>query len=193
MNLIRAFIAIPLPAALREEIYQSLASLRRDAGQNLVRWVPPQNIHLTLKFLGDIRPTNVETLKRSLASVTAHERAFEMNIEKLGAFPRISRPRVLWIGVEDKGRLSSLHKRLETVASQIGVEPDRNPFSPHLTIGRVKRHVRKKGSAQIQRAIRANQDVDFGSMRVESIHLIESKLKSTGAVYCSLYTANLKN
>ena len=192
MNLIRAFIAIPLPSSLREKIDQNLAPLRQDA-QNLVRWVPPQNIHLTLKFLGDIRPADVETLKQSLATALAHERAFEMSIKKLGAFPGISRPRVLWIGVEDKGRLSSLQQRLETAASQIGVEPDRNPFSPHLTIGRVKKYVRKKGSAQIQKTIRANQNVDFGAMRVESIHLVESKLKSTGAVYRSLYTANLIN
>lgn len=191
MNLIRAFIAIPIPATLQTTIRQGTASLQQEAGSKLVRWVPVQNMHLTLKFLGDISEADVDTLKAALKKEMESQPAFEITLKGLGAFPSISRPRVVWLGVEDKGSFLALQRCAERVASQIGVEPNKGKFSAHLTLGRVRRQVRKAGKDQIRRAILAHQDVNFGTLGAEQVHLYQSKLGATGAVYRSLFAVQL--
>jgi len=191
MNLIRAFIAIPIPATLQTAIQQGTASLQQEADSKLVRWAPVQNMHLTLKFLGDISEADVDTLKAALKREMESQPAFEIALKGLGAFPNISHPRVVWLGVEGKGSFLALHQCAEKVASQIGIDSDKGKFSAHLTLGRVRRQVRKAGKDQIRRAILAHQDVNFGTLDAEQVHLYQSKLETTGAVYRSLFAVQL--
>jgi 2'-5' RNA ligase len=117
---------------------------------------------------------------------------FTLAINGIGVFGGFSRPRVVWVGVrEDNGNLISLHKAVETAASQIGCEPERRPFSPHLTLGRVQRKISRSDSDRIRAAVLSHETLDFGTMQVNVLRLFESKLKPTGAVYRPLFEIEL--
>ncbi len=191
MNLVRAFIAVEIPPSLKEKLHTQTDSLRRAFPRHLVRWVAVENIHLTLKFLGDTPLSKLEKLKEFLAAEVASLAPFEVDLRGLGVFASFSRPRVIWAGVQDKGELVSLHKRVEAAASRIGSEAEGRRFSAHLTVGRVRQGFRDEGRIQIREVIERNQGLDFGRIQVTSVHLFESQLKPTGAVYRSLFEARL--
>ncbi len=191
MNLVRAFIAVEIPPALKEKIHRETASLRRELPRSLVRWVNVENIHLTLKFLGDTPLTKLDKLKGFMATEVAALAPFEIDVQGLGVFASFSRPRVIWAGVKDNGEIASLHRCVETAASQIGSEAERRRFSAHLTLGRVRQGIREVERTKIREVIEAEQELSFGRIQVNSIHLFESKLKSSGAIYRSLFEAKL--
>lgn len=192
MNSVRAFIAIPIPATQQAQIYTETAPLRAQIESHLIRWVSAKNIHLTLKFLGDTPLDKLEILKELLAKEAAKIASFEISIRKMGAFPTLSRPSAIWVGVQGKKNLLTLHKCVEETASQIGSVPEKRPFSAHLTLGRVtKKGYTNQARYQIRKAVEENQGYDFGSVGVNSVHLFQSELKRTGAEYRSLFEANL--
>ena len=192
MSIIRAFIAIPLPTPLQKRIWRETAPLRNGIDQGVIRWVAPENIHLTLKFLGNTPEENLDTLINILSEEIVKYPAFEISLRKIGAFPNISRPNVIWLGVENSSKLLSLQKTVETVASQIRGVPEEDRFSAHLTLGRVSRKgYGKESRAKIRTVLEKNPSYDFGKVRVKSIHLFESQLKESGAEYRSLFEAKL--
>lgn len=193
MNLVRAFIAIELSPSLKEKLHTETESLRGALPRSIVRWVPVVNIHLTLKFLGDTPLNDLEKLKDYLAESVAAEHSFDLAVNGIGVFGGFSRPRVIWAGLADNGHLRSLHECVETAAGKIGSEPERRPFSPHLTLGRVQRQISRGDKERIREAVLSHETLDFGTMQVNSLHLFESKLKPTGAVYRSLFTAKLES
>ena len=190
--MLRAFIAIEIPLHLQEKLHREMESLRARLGRNLIRWVVPENIHLTLKFLGDTPISNLDSLKEILTAELSQFEPFEICVGKMGVFPNFSRPRVIWIGVEKNGTLSSLQRRVERAASQIGSAPEKRRFSAHLTLGRVRQGIHGKGRDQIRQVVEENSDVELGSIHVDTIHLFQSELKTKGAVYRSLYPINLE-
>src|SRR5208283_3870582 len=99
MSLLRAFIAVEIPSLLQHTIQESTASLRKTLGDDLIRWVPQQNVHLTLKFLGDVSFSNLDLIKQMLTSEAAQHPCFEMQMEGIGSFPNPRRPRVIWVGL----------------------------------------------------------------------------------------------
>ena len=192
MSKIRAFIAIPLPATLQKQIHRETHPLRSRLDSGLIRWVAPQNIHLTLKFLGDTPSEKLEMLKELLIKEVAEIAPFETSVRKVGVFPNLSRPNTIWVGVENSGELSTLQKCVERAASQIGSVPEKRRFSAHLTLGRVTRKgYGSKPRSQIRKAIEESLDYDFGSVLVDSVHVFQSKLKPEGAEYHSLFEVKL--
>ncbi len=192
MNLMRAFIAVPLPAALQEQIWKEISPLRSILNPKILRWVAPENIHLTLKFLGDTPEEKLDDLKKILAEEMIKIPSFEMHLRKIGVFPNLSCPRVIWLGVEGSGKLLTVYKSVQAVSRQIGSVPEKRRFSAHLTLGRVKgRGQNKRVSSQIRTRIEESPPYDFGKVRVKSVHLFESKLKTQGAEYRSLFEAKL--
>jgi 2'-5' RNA ligase len=174
MSLLRAFIAFEIPLAIQQAIFQSTRGLQTQTA-GMIRWVPPGNIHLTLKFLGDIPSSSVEAL-----------------ISGLGSFPNLKRPRVIYIGVRAPAGLEALQHGIESACVRMGYEPEER-FSPHLTIGRIKQIGSAAGGQAIRRAL-AGQTIDLpGSIRVDSVHLYKSELKPGGAVYEKLFSAKLQN
>ncbi len=121
MSMLRAFIAIELPVGLQKAISQVVERLQFPAGKSAVRWVTVSNIHLTLKFLGEVAPTSLGVIEESLKTETALHPDFRMEAGGLGAFPNIKRPRVIWLGVNAPTELTSLQRGIELGDRQVGI------------------------------------------------------------------------
>jgi len=193
MSLLRAFIAVEISPEIHQAIKNQTAPLRAALNSSLVRWVPTTNIHLTLKFMGDISPTNVDMLSQMLSVEVSQHRAFEMGFEGLGAFPNSKRPRVIWIGFQAPAGLAALQHGIEAAAATLGYPAEKRSFSPHLTIGRVKQNIGSAGMQKIRTALEETQVGYLGITPVTSVHLFKSDLKPTGAVYTKLFSAPLKS
>jgi 2'-5' RNA ligase len=137
MSVIRAFIAVDLPSDVQDCLEQISAKLKDQIGEKSVRWVSVPNIHLTLKFLGDVSENNLDVLKEIISAEAALQKPMEFSVGRLGAFPKMVRPRVVWVGVEAPSDLLMLQRGIETRTAKVGYPKDRRKFSPHLTLGRV--------------------------------------------------------
>lgn len=164
---------------------------RREIG-GLVRWVPPENVHLTLKFLGDVSPSNVEFLIQMLRTEAENIGCFSLHLTGIGSFPSLKRPRVIYIGIHAPAGLEALHRGLEAASRRLGYESEERPFSPHLTLGRVRQNITAVEQQKIRRCIEGTQVDVLGTARVDSVHLYKSELKPSGSVYTRLYSAPLK-
>src|SRR5512140_1138341 len=132
--MLRSFIAVEIPPQIQSPIAQSLASLQKALPRPLIRWVAAQNVHLTLKFLGDVSPANLERIADALKLEAAAHTRFSMSVSGIGAFPNPRRARVLWIGLNAPPSLASLQRSVEAVAASLGYAVEDRPFSPHLTV-----------------------------------------------------------
>jgi 2'-5' RNA ligase len=189
MSLVRAFIAAELPGSLQDSIETATASLQAGLGLDLVRWVPTRNIHLTLKFLGDVSPSNLDLIKNVLAVEAARHEPFEMRVEGIGAFPNARRPRVLWIGLKGPPTLASLQHELDSATTRLGYESEERGYAPHLTIGRVRPTAGVSAQQRIGEEL-AHAHVGYlGMLHVVAVHLFKSDLGSTGPAYTKLLTA----
>lgn len=187
---VRAFIAIPLPESFR----QGLAELRRELERLAlegVRWVAPQSIHLTLKFLGDTPHSELPAVEDALSRVTEGEAPFSLRSQGLGAFPSWHGPRVIWAGLEDSPALIRLQHTLELALAELGFPPEERPFAAHLTLGRVSRplvEVQRERLADFARDFSANS---LGVIPVDQVCLFQSRLRPTGPIYTCLFSAGL--
>ena len=193
MNLLRAFIAIELPATLQDAIGTQTIRLRQTLRDDLVRWVPTQNMHLTLKFIGNIANSHLEFLKHLLIRTAGSHPQFDLQIGGIGSFPTPKRPRVIWAGIHAPVDLVSLQRNIEAGTSRLGYEKEEHPFSPHLTIGRVRQNIDPADLQEIRKALDGIQIGNIGVARIDSIQLYKSELHSSGSVYTKLFSAPLKN
>ena len=191
MSLLRAFIAVEIPSGIHQAIEVQTTPIRTALNTLLVRWVPSENIHLTLKFLGDVSPANVELLEQMLSVEVCQHRAFEIGFGGLGAFPSPKRPRVIWIGIQAPAGLEALQHGIEAATATLGYPDEERPFSPHLTIGRVKQNVSSGDMQKIRTALEKTEVGMLGRTKVSAVHLFKSDLKPTGAVYTRLFSAPL--
>jgi 2'-5' RNA ligase len=193
MSLLRAFIAVEIPLEIREAVGKATAPMQKAIG-SVIRWVPTENMHLTLKFLGDVSPSNVEMLSQMLRAEADMFHCFDLRLSGLGAFPNLKRPRVIYIGIQAPAMLEALQRGIEAASRRLGYESEERGFSPHLTIGRLKHASRVTAAEQqsIRRALEETRIDLLGTARVDSVHLYKSDLKPTGSVYTRLYSAQLK-
>ena len=189
---LRSFIAVEIPADIHRAIMRSMASMQRALPKPLIRWVESQNIHLTLKFLGDVSPVNLDQLTDALKVELASHASFNISVGGLGAFPNSHRPRIIWVGLEAPIALTTLHRTVDTIAGRMGYVPEEYPFSPHLTIGRVGQGVTSADLLRIRAAFDATTVGNLGEVHVESVHIFKSDLQPGGSVYTHLYTLPLK-
>src|SRR6266851_10302860 len=136
----RVFVAIELPHNVRAHIAEHIDRLRATMPEVRVSWSREDNLHLTLKFLGDIPLTNVEKLSAATSIATSKVEPFEIVVEGCGAFPPRGQPRVLWIGIDEpSGKLADLYRVLEDECAAAGFRREARPFHPHLTIARIRK------------------------------------------------------
>ncbi len=190
MILLRAFIAIEIPEEIKRQIASQTAGLRQVVGRS-VRWVMPENTHLTLKFLGDISSTNIDFLAQAVKTEAGQYLPFEISVDGLGAFPNVRRPRIIWIGLHAPTDLTRLQHNLETATARLGYVSDEKPFSPHLTIGRIREQLSSDDTQSLRGALENSKVGLLGNFAVKSVHLFQSELKSGGPIYTCLSTAVL--
>ena len=190
--MLRSFIAVEIPAEIQSAIANSTASLQEALPKPLIRWVAPQNLHLTLKFLGDVSPASLERLAEVLKVEAAIHMTFSMTVGGFGAFPTPRRARVIWIGLEAPPVLSALQHGVEAAAARLGYSSEERPFSPHLTIGRVGQNNAAADRQKIVSALDKTTVGNLGTVTVDEIHILKSDLQPGGSVYTKLYTLPLK-
>ena len=189
---LRSFIAVEIPAEIQRTILRHTASLQKTLVKPLVRWVEAQNLHLTLKFLGDVAPEALEQLNGALKVELINQGSFSMSVAGLGMFPNPQRPRIIWIGLEAPSALSTLQHSVDTVAALMGYIPEEHPFSPHLTIGRVGQSVSQADRMKISATIKTMTVGNLGLVHVETVCIFKSDLRPGGSVYTPLYTLPLR-
>jgi 2'-5' RNA ligase len=191
MHPLRTFIAVDIPPTTLQSIQQKVEPLRKAIGNSSVRWVPIHNFHLTLKFLGDISPDNVDVLTHILRTEADSCQQFDMHINGLGSFPNSKRPRVLFIGIQARAGLEALQRGIDSATAKLGYKSESRGFSPHLTIGRVRENISSADQQGIRKALEEIKIDSLGTARVDSVHLYKSELKPTGSVYTKLFSAPL--
>ena len=201
--MIRAFLAVEPSHELRAELALVQQELKHRIEPELKRetrisWVQPAKIHLTMKFLGDMDEQVIDPLRASLEQAIGNRTAVTVPLERLGAFPRPHSPRVLWIGpsehwetgVEAK-RLVEIRDAIEQACEGLSFLRETKPFSPHLTLARIKMGERHVGIALAKSGV-LDSPISLGSLPVESIVLMKSELKETGSVYTKLWEVRMR-
>ncbi len=183
-QLVRAFIAVPLPEVLQ----QSLAELQNQLQATLPELKPAaaRNLHLTLHFLGELTQEQLAETARLMVSIGQKKKDFNVFLKGLGFFPRRSRPRVLWLGLEPPDQLLALFEDLADGLLQLGLLDQKRPYQPHLTLGRFKVPPAKLD------ALCPFLSQEFGTLRVERLVLYSSRLTATGAIHNPLQEVTLK-
>jgi 2'-5' RNA ligase len=183
----RLFLAIPIDKPILDALAGATDKLRETRAP--VRWVRPEGMHLTLKFLGDTEPGRVEPLVEAIADVTEGIMPFPISVAGSGAYPKIRSPRVLWAGVmENSGTLKRLVKSIEEEGEKLGFEREKREFSPHITIGRVKGNM---NIARLIAAVKEIKDVHWGDQEAGEVVLYSSELNPGGAVYEKVHVFQL--
>lgn len=182
---LRLFIAIELTTALKNAIDARTSELRNRLGTKHVRWTPSKNLHLTLKFLGDTPPSAIDNIKEAMVTAAEGHDPFVVSIVGVGCFPNIKKPRIIWLGLSDTtGHLITLQKQVEQAVAALGFPPDERTFRPHLTIGRVKKHVDDhKMLLQIGQAVKNAPIDNVGDWQCTHVALMQSDLTPSGAIY----------
>jgi 2'-5' RNA ligase len=186
MAQIRAFIAIELPSAIKVTL-KNLETRLKQPALDPVKWVEPDNIHLTLKFLGNIMTSQVPTVTSAMKSASQTISPFELQIANLGVFPNIKRVQVIWVGLKGEiETLATLQKYVDSELQKLGHSPDIRTFSPHLTLGRVRDTAHSSKKEALGRLITATKIDSAPVFTVRCLNLMQSRLSASAPQYTCL-------
>jgi 2'-5' RNA ligase len=200
--MIRAFLAVELSEDLRGAIASFQDDLKRrlqkeGSKEARISWVQPGSIHLTIKFLGDIEEQLMAPLRDTIAEAVRDLPPFVVPVERLGAFPRLQVPRVLWVGPleeweqgHEAQRLAAIQQSIEQACESLGFPREVKPFTPHLTLARIKEGERHAGNVLARSGV-MDHPVRLGSFAVNSVVLLKSDLRPTGSVYTKMWEINV--
>ena len=177
MSQVRAFLAIDLDDDLKPKINRIIKEFKQIDAK--IKYVELANLHLTLKFFGDIDTEGLELLEQKIAGVVSEFEPFNIKIKGCGAFPNDNHIKVIWIGIDEDSLIRDLHDKLDLEFAKLGFDKDRK-FSTHLTIGRMKA---AKNKAQVKSTIEEFKGVEIGQMEVNKISLKKSTLTPAGPIY----------
>jgi 2'-5' RNA ligase len=178
---LRCFIAIEIPEAIKKAIVSSTDSLKKSGAD--VKWVSPENIHITLQFLGETEEAQIPLIKEVLGKILLPYSPFYIRIAGIGCFPDIRRPRVIWVGTEESQHVINLHGDIAKGLERLGYQEEERNFTPHLTIGRVKSN---RNTKELGRKMDEIKAASFSGFEVQNITLMKSELKPSGPIYYSL-------
>ena len=185
MQTIRAFIALSLPQDVKEQLGKTTTILSEQLPDQTVRWVKPELMHLTLRFLGETAVAKLPAIFTAMDQLSADHVPFDLTVQGLGCFPNCKRPRVIWAGVDgDKVALLALKQTVDEVLMPLGWPLEQRPFKSHLTIGRVK-------DSQKLRGVRWQADLPLMAVPITAVHFIESQLTPSGPIYTIKHTSQL--
>jgi 2'-5' RNA ligase len=178
---LRCFIAIEIPESIRGAIVSSIDGLKKSGAD--VKWVSPENIHITMQFLGDTEETQIPLIKEALNKILLPYSPFYIKIAGVGCFPDARRPRVIWVGTEEAQQVIDLHGDIAKGMVTFGFQEEGKIFTPHLTVGRVKSN---RNTGALLKKMDEIKIVRFSDFEVRNITLMKSELKPSGAIYYSL-------
>jgi RNA 2',3'-cyclic 3'-phosphodiesterase len=191
MDKIRSFVAVAVPADTRQVLTAVAQELNRllpdNAPSSPVRWVKCEQMHLTLRFLGDTPLAKLPEITAAMDWITSGKPSLSIQLDKLGCFPNPRRPRVIWAGISGQvEELGALQRELEAALVPLGWPPEGKPFQPHLTLGRVK-----DGRAVVESRFPWGKGLMPATIPVDALHLIESQLRPDGPIYKVRHTSRL--
>lgn len=179
----RLFVALELPEEVRGELGELIQRLRGRIPRD-VRWVPAENLHLTLKFLGACPPDRAGAIAGRLAGLVPGLLPIELATGSLGVFPGWAAPRVVWVGLGgDVGRLERLQRAIETGLAGLGFPTEQRAFRPHLTLGRVRDTATPESRRQIGDQVRRSGTIEVRPFTATTVHLMRGQLSSQGSRY----------
>jgi RNA 2',3'-cyclic 3'-phosphodiesterase len=184
---VRLFVALEIPAAVRANLSALMDELRETSGPGHgkgPKWVRAENLHVTLKFIGEAGPEKLDAIRETLSCVRS-DAAIDLKCRGLGFFPKEKRPQVLWVGLDAPASLAQLAENVDRALESVGVARERRAFAAHLTIARFDQ---PRMSEPLRTAIASASRREFGAFQAREFHLIESKTKSTGAEYTRVAT-----
>lgn len=185
METIRAFIALELTPEVQRQLAHIQNELKKSGAD--VKWVKPDGIHLTLKFLGNISLQLIEEVKKVIEQLAKSYKPLKLKVGRLGAFPKIDYPRVIWVGINQQDQLLKLARALEELLLPLGFLREKRLFTPHLTLGRVRSAHNRNQLKELLSSIAFPQIV----MQAEKLILFKSTLTPEGAIYQPLHQAKL--
>jgi len=188
----RLFIAIDPEPALLDTIFRLTSTLKREYPIKGVRYTAPQNLHLTLLFLGDIDETLIPQIGEKLERICRNFTEFDLEFSNLGAFPSQRNPRIIWLGVKHPEPVTALAKAIIHDTGLVA-EPEKAGFTPHLTLGRVGESARGASTEMFSRLFAKYGNTNVGSTRIREVLLYQSTLKPGGPIYTVLSRHDLKN
>jgi len=191
METIRAFIAIALPLELKQQLARLQASLNAD-NRLRIKWVKPEGIHLTLKFLGNIPGSGIDRITRAMTNAATQITPFYLETEALGAFPDLKRVQVVWLGLGGEiDKLEQLQQLIETKLTHLGFATEQRNFKPHLTLARLSKEVPASERQRMGELIADSSTEMCAKIKVDNINLVKSQLTGVGAIYTVISSASL--
>lgn len=187
MKPLRTFIAVDLGKSIRDRIITLQETLARSGTE--VKWVEPDNLHVTLLFLGEVDERHVTNVCRTVQECASRQPPFSLSVETVGCFPNERRPRIVWVGVGAGAQeLCALHDSLEEPLEELGYRREERKYTPHITLGRVKSD---RSTAELAVALAKRAGWKAGAIAVSEIHVMSSQLTPQGPVYTVLSRAKL--
>ena len=191
MEQVRSFIAIELPNELKVGLSQLEAQLK-SGKQSGVKWVNPYSIHLTLKFLGSIAVDKISQITKAMEAAAQGISPFHLEVKDLGAFPNLRRVQVVWVGISGEvDRLGQLQQRIESNLARLGFAPESRPFTPHLTLARLRNQASLDERQRLGELIAGTRFEVAYTIKVDTISLMRSQLTREGAIYSRISAVGL--
>ena len=192
MEQVRCFIAIELPDEVKAGLSQLQSQLK--AGKPTgIKWVDPYSIHLTLKFLGSVAVDRLDEITGAIEEATQGTSPFHLEVRELGVFPNLRRVQVVWVGVKGEvDKLGQLQQRIESNLARLGFAPESRPFTPHLTLARVRDRALPDERQRLGQLIASTRFEAAFTIEVDTISLMKSQLTREGAIYSQISSIGLK-
>jgi 2'-5' RNA ligase len=189
----RLFIALSVPEEVKDQLRRAQSELRARLQNDPVRWTRPEQIHLTLKFLGEVAVERVDELVKSVRSECDPVGSFKLTARGIGFFPNARRPRVIWVGIENEsGQLEKLQDKMDRCTSDFAASRKEEHFSAHLTLGRIK-DIRPNDARSVEASAVGMSGRTFGSWTVSNVKIMRSELTSQGSLYSCVVKIPLKS
>ncbi len=187
----RTFVAIDFSPEIRKKIGEIIEYFKTQTPDYALKWVEPQNLHMTIKFLGELSEGHLRTIKDVLSDTLEGRSAFEIEVTGMGMYPSTQKPRVIWLGVEGSEPLKDIHQSLDQALQKASIPPDKRGLSPHLTIARVRRNVETLIVQDIGKTLSQFKIDSLGKCTIDRIVLYKSTLTPSGPIYDPLLSIPL--
>jgi 2'-5' RNA ligase len=187
----RSFVAINFSHDIIEKITDIIQYFKSQTPDKALKWVAPDNLHMTVKFLGEVPEGNIERVKEIILEALQGRHAFEIGVEGLGMYPNKNNPRVIWLGIQGGDPLVEIHKRLDAALLEAAITPDKHSLSPHLTIARIRRNAERETVQDVGKTFSQFKVDSLGTCLIDQVHLYKSILTPEGPIYTSLLSIPL--